>query len=241
MRSLERVDHTEWIPALLAFFNRPTNGLTRDEFVDLLERITVQNWVRRLGKSARLTVYFNLIAAINNGKAARADLLEIFQRHANNDEFSQFLYNDFYGQPYAKAVLLRLESSRQDGLVTKEYRLNGITVEHVLPQKFADAYWTSRFTTDSHTQWVHKLGNLTLLSGRMNASAQCGPFDKKKDIFQKRATKTSFDLTKEICQIPEWTPEQIKQRQAALVSRCQSLWLIASTGRTTATPAASAQ
>jgi len=48
VRSLRRVAFEEWIPPLLAFLNAPVEGVTEETFVDLLERITYQNWIRRL-------------------------------------------------------------------------------------------------------------------------------------------------------------------------------------------------
>lgn len=70
VRSLKRVAFEEWIPPLLAFLNRPVADMPEGEFIDLLERITYQNWIRRLAFTARLTAYFQLIAAIRAGKHA---------------------------------------------------------------------------------------------------------------------------------------------------------------------------
>ena len=45
-QALHRVEYDEWIPALLAFLNNPVTGLPESEFVVLLEKVTMQNWVR---------------------------------------------------------------------------------------------------------------------------------------------------------------------------------------------------
>src|SRR5215207_2116547 len=113
LKALHRVKYDEWIPPLLAYLNAPIADLPEHEFVELLEKITMQNWVRRLGRTARLTVYYQLIAAIRDGKPAE-NVRVIFRSAANNAEFLELLGGDVYGAPFDHAILLRLEDSCQD-------------------------------------------------------------------------------------------------------------------------------
>jgi hypothetical protein len=69
LRALRRVEYDEWIPPMLAFLN----------------------WVRRLGRSARLTVYFQLISAIKSGKNAD-EIREVFRKAAQNAEFMHLIW-----------------------------------------------------------------------------------------------------------------------------------------------------
>ncbi len=181
IRALRRVEYDEWIPPLLAFMSKPVQGLTETEFINLLERITTQNWVRRLGRTARLTVYYQLINAIKDGKAA-GEIRDIFVKNAQNEEFLALLGGELYGKPFDAAVLLRLEEASQDESVTRTYS-GQITIEHVMPQALKDDYWRTRFTEVEHALWLHRLGNLALLSGRKNYKAQYYSFDRKKQIY----------------------------------------------------------
>ena len=72
----------------------------------------------------------------------------------------------------------------QDDSVHKIYS-GRITIEHVLPQRSLNEYWRSRFTDKEHAQWLHKLGNLALISGTKNSEAQNSSFDKKKKLWEK--------------------------------------------------------
>ncbi|TNC61824.1 DUF262 domain-containing protein [Rubellimicrobium roseum] len=222
IRSLHRVAFEEWIPPLLAFLNAPVSGLTEEEFIGLLERITYQNWVRRLAFTARLTAYFQLINAIRSGRSAE-NVRAIFRANANDEEFRTLLDGDVYVRPFAQAVLLRLEEADQDESVTKDFG-GKITIEHVLPQALKDEYWRSRFTEDGHRLWLHRLGNLALLAGIKNYKAQYFPFDRKKRIYAERNNKVSFDTTKPILDAPDWTPTVLADRQADLLERAVSLW-----------------
>lgn len=225
LRSLRRVEYDEWIPPLLAFLNQPVAGLPESEFVQLLEKITMQNWVRRLGRTARLTAYYQLISAIKAGKSAE-EVRQVFRNNAQNNEFMDLLSRELYGKPFDAAVLLRLDEASQDESVTRSY--NGrLTIEHVLPQALKDDYWKSRFAEEEHSQWVHRLGNLALLCGHKNYKAQYYDFDRKKKIYSDRNQKVSFDLTKEVCDQPEWTVAAIKARHERLLKLAQQTWTIA--------------
>jgi hypothetical protein len=224
LRALHRVEYDEWIPPLLAYLNQPVAGLQEPEFFSLLEKITMQNWVRRLGRTARLTVYYQLINAIRN-KDGADKVREIFRKNAQNDEFFTLLGGEVYGKPFDAAVLLRLEEAAQDESVTKSYS-GRLTIEHVMPQAFKDPYWTQRYTSEQHAQWLHRLGNLAMLCGHKNYKAQYYDFPRKKKIYTDRNKKVSFDLTKEVCDVPEWTAEVIKARHDRLLELARQTWTI---------------
>lgn len=224
LRGLRRVEYDEWIPALLAFLNKPVTGMDEAEYVVLLEKITMQNWVRRLGRTARLTVYYQLISAINGGKAA-GEVRGIFAKNANNDEFLALLGGEVYGKPFDTALLLRLEEAAQDESVTKSYS-GRLTIEHVLPQALKDDYWKTRFDEATHAFWLHRLGNLALLCGHKNYKAQYYDFDRKRRIYSDRNKKVSFDLTKEVCDQSEWGPANLQSRQDQLLELAKQTWTI---------------
>ncbi|TIM10232.1 DUF262 domain-containing HNH endonuclease family protein [Mesorhizobium sp.] len=222
LRSLHRVGFEEWVPPLLAFLNQPVVDMTEGEFIGLLEKITYQNWVRRLAFTARLTVYFQLINAIKASKR-KSEITEIFQASAKDSEFRTLLDGEVYGKPFAHAVLMRLEEADQDESVTKVFG-GQITIEHVLPQALKDAYWKERFTDEHHRLWLHRIGNLALLVGIKNYKAQYHSFDRKKDIYAEKNKVVSFDTTKQILSVDDWRPEQIRLRHDALMSRAMRVW-----------------
>lgn len=225
LRSLQRVEHDDWIPALLAYLNSPVVDLTESEFVCLLEKVTMQTWVRRLGRTARSTAYYQLVSAMKSKKSAE-DIRQIFRNNAQNGEFIELLGGELYGKRFDFAVLLRLEEATQDESVTKSYH-GRLTIEHVLPQALKEDYWKSRYSQEEHGNWLHRLGNLALLCGHKNYKAQYYDFDRKKKIYFERNQKVSFDLTKEVCEESEWTLESLKARHARLLKLAEATWSIA--------------
>lgn len=224
LRALRNVGFDEWIPPLLAYLNKPVVDLPAADFISLLEKITIQNWVRRLGRSARLTVYFQLISAIRAEKNA-IEVREIFRKNSNNDEFFSLLGGEIYTKPFAKAVLLRLDEAAQDDSVTKTYS-GQLTIEHVLPQALKEQYWKDRFDESQHQFWIHRLGNLAMLCGSKNYKAQCYNFERKKEIYEDRNKTVSFDLTKEVLAAADWNVVAIQKRQERMVSLARDIWTI---------------
>jgi uncharacterized protein with ParB-like and HNH nuclease domain len=226
-RSLNRVGFDEWIATLMVFLINKNNSIYAEheaEFIELLEKITYQNWIRRLGRTARLTVYHQLIKAINENKSFE-ELKDIFMVNSNNQEFKQLLGGDVYGKPFAQALLIRLDEAGEDISVTRDYK-GKLSIEHVLPQALKDKYWTDKFTAECHQQHLNKIGNLAMLSGSKNSRAQCYGFDEKKKIYSDRQSAVSFVLTKEIIEVEEWNEDAIINRQERLISIAEDLLAI---------------
>jgi len=65
-----------------------------------------------------------------------------------------------------------------------------------------------------------------MLCGSKNYRAQYYDFDRKRKIYAERNSKVSFDLTKEICDLPEWNAEIIKARHNRLMELAEQTWMI---------------
>lgn len=224
VQSLFNVSYDEWIPPVLAYMNNPIENMSFDDFIGLIEKITYQNWVRRLGRTKRNTVYYNVINKLKGG-TSQEEITDLIYSYTNNEEFFSLLNSNVYGMSYAKAVLLRIDTASQDDSVLKNYS-GLISIEHILPQTATDEYWKTRFTEEEVANNVHKLGNLVLLSGRKNSQAQNYSFDRKKEIYQKKNEVTSFDLTKNVCDTSEWTLSEIENRQTELIEFSKRIWEI---------------
>jgi hypothetical protein len=78
--------------------------------------------------------------------------------------------NTIYGRRYARYILYKLDylyGSKSE----KKSSLTKISVEHILPQNpHEDSDWFDNFTEEEMAEWVHKLGNLVLISRKKNTS-----------------------------------------------------------------------
>ena len=86
-------------------------------------------------------------------------------------------------------------------------------VEHILPndKKHHDTYDFD----NKHAEYVNKIANLTLLSGKKNIQASNYPFAGKKEIYKGKGEGgiTAFIITRKIFDYPEWTKENFERRK----------------------------
>lgn len=224
---LNQIDNGDWIPAGVLYLSQNSQSPERLEkfFIDL-ERLAAGLMIVRANRHTRISRYAKLIAYIQDG----GNLYQSESPLQLTPEESEAVRNTLDGDLYTmrrirKYVLLRLDSALSEG--TARYQHPVVTLEHVLPQNpREESQWLAWFEGKDRDQYVHKLGNLTLLSRKKNSQAQNYDFDKKKrDYFtSKRGGISSFALTTQVLQKTEWTPETIEQRQLELIRTLENLW-----------------
>lgn len=234
IKSLNHLNNRSWFPPMMAFLNRMISkqNLDWDEFsafVKIFEKVFMQGFVKKMVISQREMVCYSALVAINNSQTFNT-ILESVTNHADNEGFSKALNEDMY-EPrpnqvnLIKTILLRLDSEQQDKSVIKTYT-GRITIEHILPQKISNAYWLDRYKIEEHEKWLHKIGNLTLISGSKNSEAQNSGFQKKKMIYEKLNNRSSFDITKDVCNYNEWDLDSLKDRHKKITTILKKLWTV---------------
>ena len=232
-KTLSNLSNDEWVPALMAYLNKVSNGSKQikkenfPKFVEIFEAVYLQGWIKKQIKSQREAVSYTALALINNDKNF-SEIIGGILHHSDNKGFKLALDLPFY-EPrpnqvaLLRSLLLRIDMEMQDISVSKTY--NGrVTIEHILPQKISNEYWRSEFSDEQHEFWVHRIGNLTLISGHKNSEAQNSDFNKKRSIYKKLNNRTSFDITKDICDNESWNIETIEKRQNKFKNLMMKLW-----------------
>ncbi len=148
----------------------------------------------------------------------------------SNDEKIQMLnvlQSDIYSLTARRRnhIILRLDSFLSDGAAT--YDSSILTIEHVLPQTVHEGSEWSNLWPDEDVRkaWTHKLANLVPLNKRRNSKAQNYDFDKKKTAyFAGTKAVSSYVLTTQVLNEPQWTPDVILKRQDALLNVFKENW-----------------
>jgi uncharacterized protein with ParB-like and HNH nuclease domain len=112
---------------------------------------------------------------------------------------------------YLLATIEQRERGYEETLLGPSSTLH---VEHIYPQNPSFAKWPD------HSQWVGRLGNLTLLGRRLNTQASNSRFVDKKPKY----ADSKIEMTKELSQIPDWSPDTIVERQAKLFNTAVQVW-----------------
>ncbi|MEV1198476.1 DUF262 domain-containing protein [Microbispora rosea] len=116
---------------------------------------------------------------------------------------------------HARYLLRGIEINRRATEEVDVARQPRIHIEHIYPQKPREG-----FRWDKHSEYVGMLGNLTLLSRRINVTIKNAPFDIKRH----ELAKSELHLTVEVAKNEEWTPAKVTERQAALAEEIKGLW-----------------
>lgn len=220
---LNRLEFTDWVPPALAFMTRHRQepGRVLNFFRDL-ERMAYAMLIRKFGINERIERFSRLTAEIEKGQDLYSDAsvlqLKPVEQHQVYVRLDGPLYEDLAPRARA-AVLLRLDALLSGGGASYEYAT--VTVEHVLPQQPpSDSQWLTWFPdAKERLQWVHRLGNLALLTRKKNSSASNYDFDTKKRAYFSRNGISPFVLTTQVLDKDEWTSQVLAQRQASLLLR----------------------
>ncbi|AKS44582.1 Protein of unknown function [Octadecabacter temperatus] len=114
-------------------------------------------------------------------------------------------------------ILKRFELSLRK---TEELEIAGtkdVHVEHVYPQKPLAGEKMA-----NHDRVINRIGNLTLLSARLNRQIQNGNFESKKP----ELAKSELLMTQEIAVRDDWNEEAINERQHTMASLAPDLWQV---------------
>ncbi|MCF2149155.1 DUF262 domain-containing HNH endonuclease family protein [Desmonostoc muscorum LEGE 12446] len=227
LRWLNQIDNFDWIPPAILYFSKNIHspGKLKQFFTDI-ERLAAGLMILRSDINERIGRYAKLLTAIegNVDLYAQESPLQLTTNEINR--IIKTLDGDLYLiKRIRQYVLLRLDSELSEGKASYDYSV--ITVEHVLPQNPSEgSTWLRWFPNEEERiQYVHRIGNLALLSRNKNAEAQNYDFAKKKEkYFLGKKGISPFVLTTQVLQQSEWTPEVIQQRQEDCLQSLREIW-----------------
>ena len=99
---------------------------------------------------------------------------------------------------------------------------NHVHLEHILPKKAGDPDWKA-FNDEEKSEYLNRIGNLTLLSAPLNQSLQNGPYSGKKAKYR----ESELTITKNIPRDhKKWDVLNLEQRQAMLAAVAVKAWNI---------------
>jgi uncharacterized protein with ParB-like and HNH nuclease domain len=138
----------------------------------------------------------------------------------NYFSLKQFNTNNSTDKKLLRYTLYNLEAQEDSGSFYDFETDNG-TIEHVLPDSYPEA-WSTEFSEEEYEHNVFMIGNLTLLEpSKNNKEAADKIFEIKKLVY----STSKYALTNKIDD-PQWSPQNIKHRQAHLAKLASSIWKI---------------
>jgi hypothetical protein len=228
LKWLNRLEFNDWVPPALAFFIRhketPEQVL---RFFRDLERLGYSMLACKSGVNERIERFSALTGSVEKGSDLFDESSPLQLSPSEQYDTYASLNGPLYDthSPRALAILLlRIDRLLSDA--SAEYQHDVVSVEHVMPQQPApNSQWQKWVPdADDHQQWVHRLGNLALLSRKKNSAASNYEFEKKKTAYFTKGGVSSFSLTTQVLQNSEWTLDVMTARQDTLMSQLESHW-----------------
>ncbi|WP_281926801.1 DUF262 domain-containing protein [Roseibium album] len=180
------------------------NMYVRDSIIGQIENSVLENRIyraaRNLHASRDLAAFCSdLSAGALTNDEVRGRFERLVLRH--NGQRRYLLYN----LEMAKRATEELEVAAP----------SKVHVEHIYPQTPEAGQRLA-----SHDRVINRMGNLTLLSRRINSAIKNGTFAAKKQYYE----TSEILLTKELCAQDEWNEEKIGIRQANLANQVAAIW-----------------
>ncbi|MBD2353454.1 DUF262 domain-containing protein [Tolypothrix sp. FACHB-123] len=122
--------------------------------------------------------------------------------------------------------LARNNGSQLDSIIWNEIWESNLndTVEHILPQDKSNVSW-QHFTEDEHKEFLHSIGNLCLLSPKLNSEASNKSFSDKKETYKKaKLISINEIIFNNATERSMWDKEAIKHRTENLTKFAIEQW-----------------
>lgn len=208
--------------------------LENAEFMELckeLRRLYYSYWIAGYTTSKIKQLSFNLIDWIKNKKTLN-EIKNELNKKMNEDKvlerMKENLEDEVYQNSWLKPLLALIEYEQiEDSKAIPFIDLDrNVHVDHVLPQEWQNIdYWKEIWDKEKAEYWLHRLGNLTLLSGRKNISASNKPFYEKKKVYKGKGIDgiTPFQITQMLIERNEWTENDVKERQMWMMGQIKKI------------------
>lgn len=254
LRRLDRLDVVVFYPFILAVMGRPgTDAGDRDKIALALESYLVRRMVCNLqtrGYGGLALDLLDVLAAVPENEPASPAVIKALNppghsamQWPDDDLFQhEWTTRRFYGSLRKDRVLMILQAieEQQQKSSTKsepilKFDFNKLTIEHILPQSW-QPHWplTPEFAGHERDIALHGIGNLTLVSDKLNPALSNAPWlpsetsknSKRAALDLHSKLELNARLVREHPQI--WNEATIKKRSVELFQIAREVWPLAS-------------
>ena len=120
------------------------------------------------------------------------------------------------GRRLVRYILCRLEQQLGNVAISDESK--NLTIEHILPENLTPE-WEQTFDPDRHQRYVHRLGNVTLLTPSQNRDVGQKTISEKAAVYR----DSEFWMTKRL-DVVDWEPRDIERRQHEMAAWASPIW-----------------
>lgn len=202
---------------------KPLALTTFDEYLQELEILAM--WMALSGSSAsqRLMKCFTYLEIIRHGKSGIHSISQEEKLSLREALIVTELGSNASGKKFVIALLKRLN----DYILAQNKNENDVSdtspmyLEPILPLNTSAKVWNESFPdSKERVQWVHRIGNLVLISKKATVREGRMPFSEKKLRFQKER----WPLTLDVSSLDDWNSDNLVKQLAKILSLIEEIW-----------------
>ncbi|MDT8392012.1 MAG: DUF262 domain-containing HNH endonuclease family protein [Lentisphaeria bacterium] len=240
---LQALDTTTLYPCLLGLFHELGDLESREELeacLVVIESFLVRRTVCRLTTKNYNRLFLDLVKYIKKTEPTAASIENFFllsdsdsSRWPDDEEFGHAWHSEPIYNSLVRARVRMLLEALDKALFTekteKVWVPKYLQIEHLMPQSWT-GHWPlpesitdTEEATDARDHLVHTIGNLTLLTKKLNPSLSNGPWEKKRpEILKHSAINLNRAFQDENAK--NWDEERIRDRTQTLLKLALRIW-----------------
>lgn len=167
------------------------------------------------------------IAALHMREKKSATAAEIFEKikhlYPSDEDFKDaFSEKSLTQSALARYTLRKINDhlEHKSGSIANKNAF-ALNVEHVFPQKPDMIDWPE-FTNFDPTEWIYRLGNMTLLSSSLNKKVSNASFAEK--LQKGYLLGKPLPISERVFNASAWTPSEIQSRQGEMAELAVRIW-----------------
>jgi len=237
-RRLRQMDMTTAHPLLLELFSEVADSMEEvRQTISYLESFLVRRMVCQLSTRAYGKLFTDLVGALTSGEGTVSSRVYAFLSSSDTEsgrwprdpEFEKaWMMTPLYRiviQDRIRLLLEAIEESMTTTLTERMKLVDKLTIEHIMPQGWRQ-HWTQPAGDPSiaaleRDQRLHTIGNLTLLTNRLNPSVSNSPWAKKKPQILKHS---ALALNRDLQKYEDWDDDAIQRRSKELFQVAVRIW-----------------
>lgn len=193
------------------------------EFLIAYERSALSVWLQPRKRFSSSSIYqaVRLLRDRKPDEARRIFALEQDDLHKLSQRLDGPFDND--AAKLLLAVVVWANEETADDVVAQRLELGKASLEHIIPGvPQPNSNWLTDFSDAFRAEYTNRLGNMTLLTSKMNSQAKNSDFSKKKSHY----AKTLLGLTRDLASLDEITEDFIRARHARIVGILRARWAL---------------
>jgi hypothetical protein len=224
--ALNLLGMTQIRPLLLAILERFDGTQVRIVF-KRLEAVAVRfQIVGGVGGGTLERIYSETAKSVSEGKLTTAsDVIKAFTTLPVDSAFEQaFTIASISKQNLARYYLRSLEegaTSANECEKVPSKDTGRVNLEHILPLTLGED-WQGKWGADDARAFQRRLGNLALMSAKINSTIGNDGFTAKKNVYK----KSSFHFTKMLNDFNKWDKTAIENRQKEMAKIAVKVWAV---------------